>query len=500
MKKRWSDVLGENPHWLESKTLVELFRMAAAYAPEHRALVTDEGILTYRDLEEKSNQVALALKRAGAACGQIVAVGSGRSALSVIAFLAIWKIGCAYVFLDPDFPVNRRAGCLKECGACMEITQDFVREAFLTQPVSAVEEEGDCDRLAVIVYTSGSSGNAKGVKISQRNMLASAAHYSDLGICSEDHYACFASLMFIAAVFDLSVSLLAGATLYLVPGTIRKNVTALAQYYGDHQITVTFLPPHMAVKYIQIDEGSPLRVLLCGSEPVRNLRKRPYEIIQVYASSEACAIISWYKIEDERRNYPVGRLVSGLKGYIVDSEGHPVSYGMRGELWLSGPQMTSGYLNLPQLNEARFMDNPFEHGEPYKRVYCTGDLVSADENGVMTYCGRVDNMVKIRGFRVELAGIERRMGQFPGIKEACCVAHMDSGGTNLLFGYYLCEEPIDHEALRSFLAQYLPYYMIPIGLIRMERFPRTWSEKVDRLHFAPPPELDDHKLIERLYR
>lgn len=171
-----------------------------------------------------------------------------------------------------------------------------------------------------------------------------------------------------------------------------------------------------------------------------------------------------------------------------------------GELWISGPQVTRGYRNMPELNRERFCPNPFCGESPYDRVFKTGDMVAAGKDGELIYLGRRDNMVKIRGFRVELAGVERCMIQFPGMREVCCVAHRDSGGTNLLFGYYIADREIDHEKLRVYLKDYLPYYMIPSALIRCGEFPRTLSGKVNRRAFVPPAELDDHKRIEQLYR
>lgn len=500
MNEIWSDILSRNTEWIQKNTIVGLFRFAAGNDPANLALVTDEEKLTYLELEQKSNQVARALVKAGARPGDIIALVSGRCAESVIACLGIWKAGCAYIFLEQGTPESRKQECLSECKVQIKVTKEFVRKAMEEQSDSIFEELGEKDRLAVVVYTSGSSGKPKGVLLTQKNLTATVSNFHEIGFKSNDRYACFASFMFVASVYDICVTLSIGATLFLIPKEIRKNILELADYYKREQITVTFLPPHMAMKYIACDEKSPLRILLSGSESVRNLQKRTYEIINVYASSEGCALISYYRIQDSRKEYPIGKIVDGLRYYIVDEDGNRVLPGEIGELWIAGPQISPGYLHRPQQSELHFMKNPFCQNRPFEKIYKTGDLVKEDTDGSLVYCGRRDNMVKVRGFRIELMGVEKHMLHYPGIEEVCCTVHKDQGGTNLLFGYYISSYEIDHEKLRKYLAKHLPYYMVPTGLVRCEQFPRTWTGKVDRKAFTPPPELDDHKKVERLYR
>lgn len=500
MSERWSERLIKNFDMFQNNSVIGLFRQVVSWQPDKAALVTESSELTYRELEQKSNQVANALLEQGVKAGEIIAVETGRTAESIIAFLAVWKVGCAYLYIDSECPEHRTKECLCECSVNVVVTNDFVQQALERAEDMPVEEAGNRERLAVVVYTSGSSGKPKGVRLLQRNITASVSNFPEIGFNSDDRYACFASLMFVAAVYDISLALSIGATLYLVPESIRKNIRELASYYRRNDITVTFLPPHMAMKYMEYDENSPLRILISGSEAVRNLKKRAYQIVNVYASSEACAIISHYTIKDSRKEYPIGKLAGNLRAWIVDSDGKPVSKGEMGELWISGAQISPGYLNMPELTNERFFANPFTQEKSFETIFKTGDMVRMDEENNLVYCGRADNMVKVRGFRIELAGIEERMLHYSGIKEVCCTVHKDNGGTNLLFGYYISEQDIDHEAFRTYLSEYLPFYMIPIGLIRCSEFPRTWSGKVDRKKFEPPKELDDHKKIAVLYR
>lgn len=499
MRDLWSYTLLRQPKTFENQTAVGLFRLAASHDPNKTAVSAVDSSLTYAQLEEKSNRLARAFLVQGAQVGDIIAIKTGRSVLTIVAILAAWKAGCAYVFLESACPASQNAYCMAQCRVKIQATAEMIEQAEATMDGGFFPERGNRDRLAVVVYTSGSTGDPKGVLISQGNLAATAANFGDIGLRSDDEYCCFASLMFIASVYDIVVSLALGMTLHLIPKEIRKDIHAIAAYYREHGITVTFLPPHMACKYMDCDENSPLRILMVGSEPVRNLRRRAYMIVDVYASSEGCAIISHWNIEDEQPNYPIGYVVHGLKYYIVDETGQRVAPGKRGELWISGPQVCQGYLDLPEKNKKRFVPNPFNSQPGYERVFKTGDLVMEEQDGTLLYCGRKDNLVKIRGYRVELGGIEQKMLGYPGIVEACCAAFADKGGTRLLMGYYTADRPIDHAALRGYLAQCLPYYMIPIGLIRMDSLPHTATGKLARNQLTAPAEINDRETLAKKY-
>ena len=499
MQDLWSNTLLKQPQLFANQTAVGLFRMAVSHNPDKTAVSAVDGSLTYAQLEEKSNRLARAFAAQNAQVGDVIAIKTGRSAKTLVAILAAWKAGCAYVFLESACPSSQNAYCMGQCHVRIQVTVEMIERAEAEQSGEIFLQRGAPNRLAVVVYTSGSTGNPKGVLLSQANLAAMAANFGDIGFRSDDEYCCFASLMFIASVCDIVVGLALGMTLHLIPNEIRKDIHAIAGYYRENSITVTFLPPHMACKYMDCDEESPLRMLLVGSEPVHNLRKKPYRIEGIYASSEGCGIISHWNIEDEQPTYPIGRVVHGLKHYIVDENGQRVAPGQRGELWISGPQVCYGYLDLPEKNKKCFAPNPFSSQHGYERVFKTGDLVLEEQEGTLLYCGREDNLVKIRGYRVELGGVEQKLLGYPGITEACCAAFVDKGGTRLLMGYYTADRPIDHGVLRSYLGQCLPYYMIPTGLIRMDSLPHTATGKLMRSQLTAPAEIDDRKELAKKY-
>ncbi len=499
MRELWSDVLLRTPSIFKEQTAVGLFRLAAAQYPDKLALSAVDVQLTYAQLEAMSNRLAHTFVLHGAQEGDVIAIKTGRSGATIVAILAAWKAGCAYVFLESACPESQNTFCMEQCHVRLQATAELIAEAEKTQDGSFFEERGDKERLAVVVYTSGSTGNPKGVRITQRNMMAAAANFGDIGFRSDDTYCCFASMMFIASVYDIVISLSLGMTLHLIPKDIRKNIHAIADFYREKGITVTFLPPHMACKYMSYDTDSPLRILLVGSEPAHNLNQKPYRIVNVYASTEACGIISHADIVDERSGYSIGAVVPGLKYYIVDENGQRAEIGKCGELWISGPQVCHGYIDLPEKNKKCFAKNLFDRLPNYEYVFKTGDLVAGQPDKTLLYCGRQDNLVKIRGYRVELGGIEKHMMNYPGITEVCCTAFTDSGGTRILMGYYTSDVPIDHAALREYLAQRLPYYMIPLGLIRLDYLPHTATGKIARKLLTPPPELDDRATLAKKY-
>lgn len=496
----WSCFLVSHPEVFRARSVVGLFRKACGHDPDKIAVVTEEETCTYAQLERQSNQIARALEELGAGPGSTIAISSGRCVLTIAAILGIWKTGAAYVYFDSDSPKDYNDYIQSLCGAPLTIGIDFLRRAVAQREGGFFEERGEPDRLAVVIFTSGSTGYPKGVMLSHVSLVSSASNCClELGICSDDHWGLFASFMFIAFVNDICTTLIAGATAHLIPKAIKKDIRKLSEYYIRDGITVTYLPPHMAMKYMDMPQPPSMRLLMVGSEPTRNLRKQAYDIVNVYASSEGSSIISYYMVKDARSEYPIGKIMPTYRYYIVDEEGRQAAPGEKGELWLSGRQLFCGYLKQDELTAKKLTSNPFSRDPGFETVFRTDDIVSEGPEGLV-YHGRRDHMVKVRGFRIELNGVEQHILKFPGIREVCCTAFKDAGGTNILFAYYISGEKIDRGQLRAFLESEMPYYMVPSCLIQVDKFPLTPSGKVARKLFAPPPELNDRPKLLELYR
>lgn len=480
-------------------TFCQIFHEAVLTYPEKEAIIGIQGSLTYKELEEKSNCLATYLLENKVKPDEIIGIRADQTVWSVIAMLGIWKAGAAFVFIDRTYPESRQKHVIDECECRFVLEESFLTELDWTKNTD-YKNHSRQDSLALLIYTSGSTSKPKGVMIEQRNITAVISNFTRFELTEEDRLAVFPCFSFVASVFDLFSSLAVGASIYLIPSTIRKNVHELYQYYIANNITVTFLPPHMATKFIYMEEGDTnLRLLIVGSETVRNLDSRNFRIINVYASSEMTSLISVYDVKDNRKNYPIGTLNPTVKGYIVDDNGEIVPEGEKGELWLASRQVVRGYFKDEEKTKQHFMVNPFSEEEGYCWLYKTNDLVRKNQEGNLEFICRKDNMFKIRGFRVEAGAVESAMQECAKMTEVVVKAFPDSGGCNILCGYFVAEEQLDQKTIKAYLKKKLPYYMVPTAIFQLKEFPRNMNNKIDRGAILPPKELDNHKLLEELY-
>ncbi len=490
--------LTEHPERFEQWTFCELLKATVRCYPDKIAVKEANRKLTYRQLEEETNALAHALVEAGMQPGEIVGIAAGQSVCSAVAMIGIWKAGGAYTYIDYNYPAETKKRIVEECRCRFILDKDFYRRVNPSK-----KEHIDLslrDGLAVLIYTSSTTASPKGVMIEHRNVMASIGNFDRFGLTDDDIYAIFPSFSFVASVFDLYAALCLGCTAVIIPREVRRHIDELQRFYKSEAITITFLPPHMAVKFQQIDDGqTKLRLLIVGSEMARNLKKASYRILNVYGSSELTAMIAAYEISDTRSAYPIGRLNNDIRGYVVDESGAPVPAGEAGELWLASEQVARGYLHNEEKTAEHFIRNPFSDEPAFSWLYKSGDIVRADTDGIYHYVCRKDNMVKIRGFRVEIDEVERQMRQFEGIGEVCVKSFTDSGGTNILCGYFEADTTLDVKAIKAFLKEKMPYYMVPTALFQLERLPRTPNGKIARRAIAAPAELDDHRLLKERY-
>lgn len=459
----------------------DLFQDAVAKHSAKAAIVWKEKALTYKELDEKSTLVAqcIAGQGKGREAEDIVPVKMRRSIDAIVAMIGVLKAGAAFVFLDSLYPKKRLEYMIQDCKCPFVITENFMNSLdTMEHRAPKVRKPQD---LAAVIYTSGSTGNPKGVMIEHRNLAALINSCAELEIDEQDIFGAFANFCFVAALNDIFTPLSLGATVDIVPDEIRKDIHLLAQYYIAHNITMTFLPPHMAVKYMKLDaDNMTLKTLLVGSESARNLKQRHYKTRNVYASSELCSFVSSYLITEEADCYPIGKIKSPLKYYIVDENNHEVAKGQVGELCIAGSQVSRGYLNNPEKTAEQYIKNPFTREEPYQILYKTNDLVQERPDGNLQFVCRKDWMLKIRGYRVESCEVELWMLKYPGILEAAVVACTDHNRINILCGYFTADHEIEIEKLRAFLKTHLPYYMVPAKMLQLDDFPRNQNHKINK--------------------
>lgn len=498
-KKERAVFLSSHKEEFKQKTFCELFLDTVKAFPEKVAVSGIYGTFTYQELEEKSNIFAAHLLEKGMKAGEVVGVCAGQSVWSVIFMIGIWKAGGAYVYIDSTHPKKRQHQIMEECQCRFVIGRDFAEKINWSEKKEHINHSKR-DEMALLIYTSGSTSKPKGVMISHRNVMCAISNFDRLSLSEEDVYGVFPSFSFVASVFDLYASLAVGASVRIIQKAIRKDIKGLLNCYIEHNISLTFLPPHMAGKLGNIEDGkTSLRLLLVGSDMPRNLVPSHYEIRNVYGASEMTSIISEHEITEAKFYYPIGRLNSTIRGYVVDEDGKLLPAGEEGELWLASDQVAMGYYKDPKRTESFFMENPFSKEEGFLRLFKTKDLVRMDTDGTIHYLGRMDFMYKIRGFRVEASAVETAMRCTGLARECAVVAFEDQGGTNILCGYFEAEEKVDVKKFKEALKESLPYYMIPTALFQVEALPRTLSNKIDRGKLEAPKELNDHKLLEKLY-
>lgn len=494
-----SDYLVNHKSEFLYKTFCGIFHETACQYPDKMAVLCSDCALTYRELDEYSNGFAKKIAEQGFGSEDIIAIESDRSVRTIVAMLGILKAGAAYLFLEEYYPRAGKQVAYDECECRIVLKKDDLLAMDLVRDPEFVDRSA-MDSLAILVYTSGSTASPKGVMLENRNLAAVISNFDRFGFCETDRTCVFASFSFVASVFDIFASLIVGAEICIIPEERRWKMELITEFYKLHHITVSFLPPHMAMKFMEYDEDEfDVRLLLVGSEPARNLKPKKYKILNVYAASELCSLISCYEITTTEKSYPIGTLNPTVEGYIVDEEGRLVADGEAGELWLAGPQVARGYMKRRVQTKAQFDRNPFSDCPGYARIYKTRDIVKRLPGGNLVFITRKDNMFKVRGFRIESGAVESAVLRCSAIKEVVVKAFEDSGGCNILCGYFVSDEAIDTKGLKKELKKILPYYMIPTCFIQLDEFPRNRNNKIDRGAIRAPKELDDHKLLEELY-
>ena len=333
-----------------------------------------------------------------------------------------------------------------------------------------------------MLYTSGSTGQPKGVMAEHRNLRALVGWLANmLELSHTDRCAEHASFCFDASLFDLMTPLTVGAEVHILSETLRHDLEGMNRYIHEKSITGMTLSTQLGMELINTFDDLPLRYIVAGGEALQPTRRTSVRIINGYGPTEFTVCASYHVVDQERQyeTIPIGQPVPGSHLFIVDPKGRLVPKGMAGELCLSGRQMARGYWKQEKLTREKFSDCPFVEGE---RMYRTGDLCRWNEEGQLEYLGRIDSQVKLRGYRIELGEIESQSLKYDGISQA--VASVYDG--QLLCLYYTADFNIDEGALKEFLTQSLPEYMVPATYIHLEELPLTPNGKVDRKKLPAP--------------
>ncbi|WP_126651527.1 non-ribosomal peptide synthetase [Chryseobacterium aureum] len=501
----------------KDRTIVDLFEEQVTKSPETVAVVYEDKQMTYRELDEKSNQLAHYLVDKGVSVEDLVGISVERSLEMIVGILGILKAGAAYVPIDPDYPESRISYMLEDSKIKVLLSSEnctgiFTNTANLDiilldtewnsrigkHEVSRLQRKSSPDNLAYIIYTSGSTGRPKGVMIEHRNISNFLYCQKDFyQVTTEDQFLLFFSFSFDPSVEQIFVPLLNGAVLHVVPKEKLLNVEKVVQLLVEKKITHLHAVPSF-LRELPYVEGNCLKRIISGGDVFdREIYKKwgdkGIRIINEFGPTETTITSSEHELKEDTMPSDIGRPVANTQMYILGPDGKLLPMGAVGELFISGFGVARGYLNNEELTKDRFTSNPFRKGE---RMYKTGDLARWLPGGNIEFLGRKDNQVKIRGYRIELGEIENVLSGLPGVTQSCVLAKQDSEGKSRLVAYVVKDNAPDKELLQSQLEEILPEYMVPRLWVELDEMPLTSNGKLDRKAL---PDIDSSALSTKAY-
>lgn len=511
----WNRTQVEHEH---AGALHELFESQVKRTPESVALVVEDTILTYQELNQRANQLANYLVAKGIGVESLVGVYLERSAEMVVAILGVLKAGGAYLPIDPAYPRDRVEFMLEDsqaavllsnaelAGSVRSFAGDVVR---LDAEASKIDREASDNLqlsvgpqvLAYVIYTSGSTGRPKGVMI-EHDAICNHMQWMQrqFPLTSADKVLQKTPFSFDASVWEFFAPLLSGAPLVMARPEGHADLDYLVRAIKDHQITILQLVPSLLAALLDhrgFDECRCLRRVFCGGEalPVKRadqvVRRMQASLHNLYGPTEVTidSTFSTWHGNGKTATVPIGRPVDNVQAYVLDAHAKLAPIGAPGELYLGGRQLARGYLHRPELTAEKFVPSPFPE-QPDARLYRTGDLVRWQQDGSIEFLGRIDDQVKVRGFRIELGEIEAALAKHSQTREVVVVAHTAERGDQQLVAYVVArgDVPPAVDELRAFLKETLPEYMVPSVVMFLEVLPLTPNGKVDR-GALPAPEL-----------
>jgi amino acid adenylation domain-containing protein/non-ribosomal peptide synthase protein (TIGR01720 family) len=498
---------------LPPRSVSALFAEQAAARPDAVAIVSGHARITYGELERRANRIARRLAALGVRPGDRVGVSMERSPELIATLLGVLKAGAAYLPLDPSYPARRLAFMLEDAGAAALAVSEEVPGALagfpgpvlsLARDAAAIDAEDDApvdgalgaEAEAYVTYTSGSTGTPKGVAIPHRGVVR-LARGNAARLAADEVFMQIAPVGFDASTFEIWGALLNGAALAVHPPHLPAPAE-LGEFIRTHGVTTAWLTTALFNQVVDAGPAhlSSLRRILTGGETAspplmaRALEALPgLEIVHCYGPTENTTFTTTHVVtrgEAEAGTIPIGRPIANTSAYVLDGRMVPCGIGIPGELFTGGVGVAHGYLRRPALTAERFLPDPFA-AIPGARMYRTGDRARWREGSgglVLEFLGRLDEQVKVRGFRIEPGEVEAALLAHPGVRAAAVAARDDGRGRQLVA--YVTGDAIDAAALRAHLAAALPPYMVPAAFVTLDALPLTANGKLDRAALPAP--------------
>jgi amino acid adenylation domain-containing protein len=523
--------------------IAELFEGQVEKCPDAIALVCGDRQMTYRQLNERANQLARRLKKSGAGPDMLIGLCLDRSLELIVAMLAILKAGAAYVPLDRTYPPERLQFMLHDAKVTLIVTDSkFEIRSPQSRPVAlppirngeptedsasaSIEpqlriirvdsdqddwrsESGENfhsgagpDNLAYVMYTSGSTGTPKGVAIPHRGVVRLVRHTNYVTFAADDVFLQLAPVSFDASTFEIWGCLLNGAKLVIFPPHC-PSLEELGRTIRQHRVSILWLTAgffHQMVDH-QLEQLKSVRQLLAGGDVLsashvqRVARELPgCQLINGYGPTENTTFTCCYRIPSgwQGHSVPIGRPISNTKVYVLDKNLAPVAIRVPGELCIGGDGLARGYWQRPELTLEKFVPDPLDSKRPPGRLYRTGDLVRWRTDGQLEFLGRIDQQVKIRGFRVEPGETEAALVKHPAVRAAAVIARDTATRDRQLVAYVVLdlESRCELAELIQFLESKLPAWMVPARFVELKELPLTANGKVDRRALPEPDEAE----------
>jgi amino acid adenylation domain-containing protein len=514
---------GNRVKFPESSCIQTLFEAQAEKTPEAIAIEFQGESLTYHQLNQRANQLAHGLRKRGVGPDTLVGICVHRSFEMLVGMLGVLKAGGAYLPLDPANPTERLAFMIEDAELSLVLTQERLADDIPVAKVNLLCLDRDWPtiasesyanpsvnvgptNLAYVIYTSGSTGNPKGVMIEHRslvNFTVTAAAAYEIG--AADRVLQFASLSFDLSVEEIYPTLTRGATIVLRTDEMISSARDFMHYCKARRITILDLPTAYwheltdALSDVDLTLPEAVRLVIIGGEKAAFDRvvawhKRVGEgvrLVNTYGPTETTVAVTMCDLkpaESLRQNsVPIGRPLANATAYLLDESLRPVPIGAPGELYIGGPSVARGYVKRPELTAEKFIQDPFS-ADRESRLYRTGDLVRCRADGNIEFLGRIDNQIKIRGFRVELEEIEQALRTQPAVADCVVALHEETEGYKRLFAYVV--PGANHELtiadLRNYLKTRVPSYMIPAAFELIDALPLLPSGKINRRALPAP--------------
>ena len=517
----WYGTLDNSP---PEGTILERFESCVREMPEVAAILCEDRQLTYRQLDEWANRLAHYLQSFGAGPETLVGVCLERSPELIASLLGIWKAGAAYLPLDPSYPAARRTFMVQDSGTSLVLTRsetrdrvsdDTARVVCLDRERSVIEQQvadrphrkATSNSLAYVLYTSGSTGKPKGVEVSHRSLVNHAVHLAERqALKPGDRVLQFLSLSFDASAEEIYPTLISGATLVLHPAPGSMGGAELLDFSRRLGVGTLHLAPPLSYQFIDAvtAEGAAaanhLQVFVTGGEPLPPDKLRQWcrvmgnraKFLFCYGVTEATITSTIFEAPADAASLtaprvPIGRPLANQRVYVLDAKLQPVPAGLRGEMYLGGVGVARGYRGRPELTDARFLPDPFA-AQPGARMYRSGDLARFLPDGQLEFLGRLDQQVKIHGYRIEPGEIEVALSEHEAVREVVAMVREDPGGRQCLVAYFVPREgrAVTGNQLRLWLRNRFPDYLVPSVFVALDALPILPGGKIDRSALPSP--------------